>query len=356
MTVQGFIFKTAPRTLYVLLAAAIAAACSKVDGACAPDVLSDTAIEFSAHSSSLETKAGTVGIDDVFGSWDAGASSFTPGTGIGLFAFYQKAKSNGYPVDFNSDFSRPDFMYNQKLEVSTTDGILYSCSYSPKKYWPNGLNDQLSFFAYAPYDETTAWEDMRIEASLDGRKVKRHYVVRALPDEQEDFLWSDPAINLKKARLGETVEFSFRHICSRIGFSCRIDNDDDDAFVTIDRLAVRARFNVSGDMVFRPATGVSSWESLERPEQPVEYEIFCPDDAHRQRVTTTQTAVGGEDAFIFPFPGVQDIEVILTLTQNNAVSPSRTKQFTRTLISVNLAEGQANDFLLDIKSAELDFD
>lgn len=353
MTVQRFIIRTVRTVLFPLLAAVLAVACSKDVVAGKSESFSDIGIEFSAHSSPLETKGYISDTEDILGSWDPSTSTFNPGTGIGLFAFYQKAKSNGYPVDFNGDFKRPDFMYNQKIDVSTTDGVSYSCSYSPKKYWPNSDNDQLSFFAYAPYDASASWEDMKIEASLDGMKVRRHYEVRTLLEEQTDYLWSDPSLNLKKAHVGETIDFSFRHICSRIGVSCRIDIDDDDAYVTVDRVVVRALFNVSGDIVYHTDTGISHWENLERPAQPVEYVLFGSDGSHAQRVRTAAAHIGGEDNYLFPFPGVQDVDVTVTLTQHPTGGETKTKQLTKSLTGFALNEGRASDILLDIKSEHL---
>ena len=48
--------------------------------------------------------------------------------GVGVFAYHQKAKSNGYPVNFGHDIARtePNFMYNQKLEQEeVTPAVLY---------------------------------------------------------------------------------------------------------------------------------------------------------------------------------------------------------------------------------------
>lgn len=61
-------------------------------------------------------------------------------SGFGVFAYY-----NGTANHDNGD--KPNFMYNQK--VTSTDGSDWT--YTPVKYWPNNTNDQVSFFAYAPY-------------------------------------------------------------------------------------------------------------------------------------------------------------------------------------------------------------
>ncbi|MEL5896412.1 fimbrillin family protein, partial [Bacteroides sp. GD17] len=50
----------------------------------------------------------------------------------------------------------PGFMHNQLVKWDATSGS-GKWTYSPVKYWPNNLNDKISFFAYAPYE--SSWSD-----------------------------------------------------------------------------------------------------------------------------------------------------------------------------------------------------
>lgn len=344
------------RILLVLLLVSSNVACRKTDNPVADRYMSDIAVEFSAQSYDMGTRASSYSSGDILGSWDSASSTYTAGEGIGVFAFYQKAKSNGYPVTFGGSFTRPDFMYNQKIDVSTSDGTLYTCSYSPRKYWPNNINDRLSFFAYAPYDISTAWEDLEMVATQDGSKITRHYSQRRLPEEQVDWLWADPVLNLDKSGSGSPISFSFRHICPRVGVSCIADRDDDDAYVTVDRVVLTAAFNDTGDMVYRTAAGSSGWENLEATYSPVDYVIFNETGSDRHRVRTYETVVGGDSSYIFPLPGTQDITLTVTLTLNLANGTTKSKQISQTISSMALEEGRAYDLRLDIKPSQLSFD
>jgi hypothetical protein len=61
---------------------------------------------------------------------------------FGVFGFY-----TGQVSYINSTVT-PDYMWNQKMEYSTTKTVW---NYAPVKYWPNEESDKISFFAYAPY-------------------------------------------------------------------------------------------------------------------------------------------------------------------------------------------------------------
>ena len=312
------------------------------------------AVEFSAYAGSAATKAVSYGPSDILGRWDSEASAFVPGTGIGVFAFYQKAKSNGWPSDFDKYTDNPNFMYNQKLERTTTDGSSFKFEYSPRKYWPNNTNDQLSFFAYAPYKEGTAWEDLQMEVSLKGDRISRRYVVEPKVEDQTDFMWADPVLNLKKTDLSGPIDFEFKHLCAKIGVSCKVNTDDDNAFVTVDRVVVRAKFNVSGEYVYDTAAGTAAWETLAPSalaEDYVQFNAGSPEDG--QRVRTETANVGGESSYLFPLPGVQDIVLSAVISQHNGDNII-SGEATETFPSMRLEEGKAYNFFLNITVKPID--
>ena len=125
-----------------------------------------------------------------------GAGTITTATlksthGFGVMAYQTSADINS-PID-----SKPNFMYNQKIQWDNTKGYWY---YTPVKYWPNGTteddnkvdeantngpsntalstnDDRVSFFAYAPWVEvsnnggSSPNYSSSAEKTLDGRKA-----------------------------------------------------------------------------------------------------------------------------------------------------------------------------------------
>ena len=63
---------------------------------------------------------------------------------VGVFASYTGK------LDYESTTVAPDYMYNQEVRY-TSSGVW---EYAPVKYWPNDANDYVSFFAYAPYEDS----------------------------------------------------------------------------------------------------------------------------------------------------------------------------------------------------------
>ena len=62
---------------------------------------------------------------------------------MGVFAYFTHG-------DFEESSSTPGFMYNQLVSKQMGG----NWTYSPVKYWPNNLNDKVSFFAYEPHNAT----------------------------------------------------------------------------------------------------------------------------------------------------------------------------------------------------------
>lgn len=200
---------------------------------------SDQPLLFSVYSESVVSRGkdqvrGYVNThESIFGASDA-SGDFVPGVGIGVFAFHQPAKSNGYPVDYNHNLGEPEFMYNQLLQGAIDSYGNKSWTYSPIKFWPNNENDQLSFFAYAPYDERTSWdEDMDITCNLQGTKFKKLFPIYPYPGDQLDYLWSTPVLNLRRGDINDVVQFEFKHICAQIGFKVGVCVNNASADATV---------------------------------------------------------------------------------------------------------------------------
>lgn len=148
----------------------------------------------------------------------------------------QLKKSNGFGVfasytgqDVFGDTQTPNFMCNQKVHWVADNG---KWEYAPIKYWPNNLNDKVSFFAYAPYisipaeasvtngfvktNESAGITELSANTSKGDPKLK--FVMTTEIDKQIDLLYAAPEIDLQKQLIDEKVQFNFKHALSRIGF------------------------------------------------------------------------------------------------------------------------------------------
>lgn len=204
-------------------------------------------------------------------------------SGFGLFAYYSDNTT------YNSTPSTPNFMYNTHV-TGTTSGTTTTWTYSPLRYWPNESGndgngaasdgtDRLSFFAYAPYvtpadnatgDITGATEGI---TALTGNAAqgdpKVSYTVAADPAKSVDLLWGvsntatwdnvtgtaltltvgKPYIDLIKPKLGQKVNFNFRHALTRLGLTVQGAFDQQNAGGTKDaatKITV-AKVEITGD-------------------------------------------------------------------------------------------------------------
>ena len=154
---------------------------------------------------------------------------------FGVLAYYTNGNSwnNGYT---------PNFMYNQKINWHTDNW-----AYSPVKYWPTALNDKVSFFAYAPYDDQqagTLTDNHGI--ALSGNAVtgapSLDFTVNTNSIADQVDLVHASAIDKNK----EMVDFHFQHALSRLGFSAKTDGNFGVAVVKVTALSIKGKFHPSG--------------------------------------------------------------------------------------------------------------
>lgn len=194
------------------------------------------AVDFNAYlNRGVTTKAGVAGELTTAGLQAATA-------GFGVFAYYTADEPY-------TGASGPSFMYNEKV---TWDGSRWV--YEPVKYWPNQFGaaassdeiDKVSFFAYAPYVEVTPSNGMVTgdnkngivalsRNSVGGDPIVK-YVVDMDPGKGVDLCWGvskngltasidgnnnhvakgAPYIDVVKLKLGDKIEYDFRHALSAI--------------------------------------------------------------------------------------------------------------------------------------------
>ena len=111
-------------------------------------------VSFSAYADRAVTRGGKVGGTNI----DALKEAKADGGGFGVFAYYTDLKK------YDQTYV-PNFMYNQGVFWKGADGTgAEEWLYSPVMYWPNESGtdaqsddeDKVTFFAYAPFVETTS--------------------------------------------------------------------------------------------------------------------------------------------------------------------------------------------------------
>ena len=223
---------------FVFALAAIAA----VTVSCNTKLESDTpkdepvAVDFSAYlNRGVTTKAGVTGELTTAGLQGADA-------GFGVFAYYTADEPY-------SGASGPSFMYNEKISWDGSKWV-----YSPIKYWPNEFGaaassdevDRITFFAYAPYVAVTPSNGMVTgdntsgivalsRNSVGGDPIVK-YIVSLDPTKCVDLCWGvskngltnsvdgsnnhvaagAPYIDVVKLKLGDKIDYDFRHALSAI--------------------------------------------------------------------------------------------------------------------------------------------
>lgn len=206
------------KILTLFAAAMLITACSNEDGTTTPDgqQTAQSPITFDVTDNGSLTRA----------QGDITSSNFQT-TRFGVFASYTgKLKYENTTVS-------PDFMYNQP--VSYADG---AWSYAPTKYWPNDAAEYVSFFAYAPYEESPAddgrciidmskwddkgdpWVNYRLaqdpfnDAAVHPQVDLLYAVNEGTSDEVTD---DTPWLDQQKPDINARVKFTFKHALACVG-------------------------------------------------------------------------------------------------------------------------------------------
>ena len=182
------------KSLWAIIALAGLTISSCTNDEVIPNTSVDNAIEFGTYvGRDAQTRAHSI---------ETAATLATDG-GFGVYAYYTDN------TNFDPASSIPNFMKNQNV-TSTNNGATWT--YSPVKYWPNEVNDKLSFFAYAPYDVNSIVTET-------GNPVLSFSVPTDVTS-HKDLMVAD-ATNLKNLTKQSTtgnVQFNFKHVLSRVGF------------------------------------------------------------------------------------------------------------------------------------------
>lgn len=180
--------------------------------------------------------------------------------GFGVYAYYTGEKpmtayatAPGIPAEAN-------FMINEKV---TNPGTGWT--YTNTKYWPNTPGDKISFYAYGPHDNdplnaisvaTTAGSKPVLTYTVD-EDITKHMDVLFTPA-QEDQTKDDG-----------TVEMTFYHALSRVGFKVYSD-DNYSSTIVLTGVTLSGKFYTNGDMNLGTAS-ITTEDDDSNPETP---EVF----------------------------------------------------------------------------------
>ena len=161
---------------------------------------------------------------------------------IGVYAYYHPGSGNT-PGAWSAS-ATPNFMFNQK---ATNEADKDGFSYSPLKYWPNNLNDKLSFIGYYPYTDdaesgetSTAKTGITPKLTISGTGLPSFdFTVKENVDDQVDFLISDlltglpngtsavspsSATDRSSLTIVDKVRLLFHHATSKVTIRIAVDD------------------------------------------------------------------------------------------------------------------------------------
>ena len=325
--------------------------------------------------------------------------------GFGVFAYYTNTD------DFDASKHDPNFMYDQKVTASsnnwveeTTDnsgsvtpGYYTEWTYDPIKYWPNNVNDKVSFFAYAPHSTTT--NSNVTVANADGKAgypIVTFEVEHEDVTKQSDLLWAAPVLNLSKNNsenpidVDDKVKFVFKHALSRIAFEVQtmidkvnpdkdgdVDSDTDNGLaldqytkVVVKQVTLSGNFYTGGIMTWDTSgkaavTGTSptattftlSSANFNDPET-INWGSKTPQYSMLgQSVDETEEQLNAEDSYIMVVPqnfSTEDLTINIkydVVTQDDALASGYSKvenDIKTTFSGVNFLPNKAYKFSLHL--------
>lgn len=253
-------------SIFLLLAALLAgASCDRISTPEEPDM----PISFGSYQYRA-TKADVNGFAD--------GDKLPAGSSFGVFAFFHEGTTSnpGSWATAAADATlknHPNFMLNQKVDVSVDASSNYTYTYTPARFWPAAGN-RITFYAYYPYvangmytasgitEVATANYQLTtyMNKDTDGQGSFGFDVAYEAKD-QIDFMVSDLCADQNKkdgiltgeASSTETVQFDFHHVLSQVRIATlNVVNDNPNVSITptairFTDIAVHGELTVSED-------------------------------------------------------------------------------------------------------------
>jgi len=281
--------------------------------------------------------------------------------GFGVFAHYTGTENF---TSTSITTSHANFMNNENV-TSTDDGATWT--YEPKKYWPNNANDKISFFAYAPYDDSD-----KITPSIKNYVPVVKYDVSNTISEHVDLTFANPQKDIYKGHAnltnGTTVNLTFFHALSRIGFSAISAASYANATITIKSITLSGEFNTTRELNLSTSNGTAStvtpatpatsnpvWSELSTDER-----IFEITGIDRTINTTTPTESTNlqNSNYIMIIPQ-EDVDITVSVTYDVATTDPAftiTNTVSKAINDFDFAAGKAYNFKLSIGLNSIEFD
>ena len=254
---------------------------------------------------------------------------------FGVLAYY--TQNNAWSAAAAT--ATPNFMYNQKVAWSTTNT---TWNYSPMKYWPNNTNDKVSFFAYAPYEETPATganKGIKLSSNTTNDTPAIDFTVNSNITNQVDLVYASA-----KDKNKEVVDFQFKHALSRIGFSAKAADDYGPTTIKVKSISISGKFYPSGKLNLLDGT----WNDVSATDVTYKKEGL---DITLNNATEQQ--LFGEEQYLMIIPknftGVNDkikVTINYTSTTNGIVSDVISKDVF--IDEKNFEQSEAYKFALNI--------
>lgn len=294
-------------------------------------------------------------------------------TGFGIFGYY--TGQNAW-----ASSGTPNFMFNQKATYAVS-----AWSYTPVKYWPNTVNDQVTFFAYAPYSATVS-SGIATCANTNTGNPYLDFTIQTDPTKHVDLVTAS-AINQKKK--AEAVNFTFNHVLSRANFFAKTNSNlSADSHVYIKAVTIlgktnnatsqfysKARYTFSADTWDYTTTGTPAKAELQAADYPLTtiLNLVTPSgvgtyNTQSINVTSNTTSVplfkDDHSLYFIPAPKTTGLEkdnvkvkieydVVTKDTQLNGGHSKTSNTVTVALPDGTLQKGKAYNFTFEVSLTEI---
>ena len=247
---------------------------------------------------------------------------------FGILSYYTGQNdwaNNGYT---------PNFMYNQKVTHSGS-----GWTYSPIKYWPTTKGDKVSFFAYAPFDDSTTDKGIELSGNSASGAPFINFTLKDTPGAMVDLVTSN-VMNQQSSATPATVDFSFKHALSRIAFSAKTAENYADTKVKVTSVSIKGDFFQKGQF---DLSGEGSWTETTDAKT----KTYTPTliDSDNELAFATEKQINRDDQYLMVIPQSEkntfNVVVVYTVDGVEAEPIEGT-------VDMNFEQGKAYNIVLNI--------